>query len=440
MDEHLLAGIFRWNPWLETPAAWPGAVERRLPRPFVPRRVAPALEAVGGQRAALVIGPRQAGKSTLIWDAVRSRHRSCLYVHAEDPLIAGWCASASSFLADFDRLPGPPEALFLDEAQRLENAALFVKGLVDIGFGRPIYVTGSSSFHLGDRIRESLAGRATRVRLLPFSLDELLAYEGVPAGDVRALVVGRRIWERQMLFGGFPDIYLHGDEQQRLFDLVESFVLRDASDRHRIRHPAALRKLLQLMAGQVGNLVRQSEWAAICQIAASTVADYAGILEESHVVRLLPVFAGGRRAELTSSPKVYFIDNGVRNLLARDFSPIATRADRGALFENWVCGELLKSLLDPAELHHWRTRSGAEVDFVLFRPGAAPVAVEAKLDGRPPRLSRGARSFIEAYRPQRFITVTAGAGGEAEILGADCVWCRPHELTGALPASFLRLS
>lgn len=391
-------------------------------------------------RALLVIGPRQAGKSTFLWSIIRGRHSGCLYLQCEDPLIAGWCRSASAFAADLDELAGPPEALFLDEVQHLPDAGLFIKGLVDIGLPQPIYVTGSSSYHLGSKVRESLAGRASRLRLYPFSLREVLAHEGAGRTALGTRLAAKAAWERQMRFGCFPDVYLHDGEERRLFDLVEAFVVRDASDRFRIKKRASFRRLLHLMAGQVGNLVRMSEWAAICQVSAPTVADYAAILEETHVVRLLPVFRGGKRVELTATTKVFFVDNGVRNLLAGDFAPCEHRADRGALFENWVFAELTKTLLVPDELHYWRTRSGAEVDFVLYRPGANPIAIEAKLDGPSPRISRGARSFIDAYSPDLFITVTRDCVGETKIRETRCIWCRPEELAGLIPATFRRIN
>lgn len=436
MDSHLLRGICRWNPWLERPATWDDAVKRKLPAPFVSR--SPALPVGDGQvgRALLVVGPRQAGKSTFLWHLIGSRHARCLYLHCEDPLIATWCASPSSFAADFDELPGPPEAIFLDEAQRLPNAGLFVKGLVDIGLPVPIYVTGSSSYHLGSRVRESLAGRASRLCLYPFSLREVVDFEAPSRGGAAVRLAAQRAWSRQMRFGCFPDIYLHDGEERRLFDLVEAFVIRDASDLFRIQKPAALRKLLHLMAGQVGNLVNMSEWATLCQLSAPTAADYAAILEEAHVVRLLPVFHGGKRAELTATSKVYFVDNGIRNLLVGDFSAVENRADRGSLFENWLFGELTKMLPQPGDLHYWRTKSGAEVDFVLYRPGLPPVAIEAKLNGCAPKLSRGARSFIEAYAPSHFITVSADAQGETTVSGTPCIWCRPHELAKHIPKEF----
>jgi len=335
-------------------------------------------------------------------------------------------------MRDFESLPGPPEALFLDEAQHLDNAGLFVKGVVDAPRPLNVYVTGSSAFHLRDKTRESLAGRAVRVLLLPLSMSELLAH----VGGAWTAASASTILERQLLFGAYPEVYLKGDEIMRLLDLVEAFVMRDASDLYRIQRPAAFRTLIKLAALQIGGLVNLSEWAALTGLSVNTVSAYISVMEESWVARRLYLFHGGKRAEFTKTPKIYFLDNGLRNRLLNNFSPLPDRTDRGALFENWVFGELMKNLVYPDDLRYWRTRGGAEVDFVLHQPGTPPVAIEAKLNPRLGRLSRGARSFLDSYRPEVFVTVSPDLEGDKEILGIRCLWVRPEQLPAAIPTRF----
>jgi predicted AAA+ superfamily ATPase len=436
MDAYRLAAVTRWNPWIEAPSASEAWISEHVPLAFVPRFPAIPAPSPDPARAVLVIGPRQAGKSTFLWSLLRDRHRRILLVQGDDPVMAEWCHSPAAFATDLDRLPERPDAIVIEEAQHLVNAGLFVKGLIDLKAGFCVYVTGSSSYHLRARVRESLAGRASRLRLYPLSLRELLAREGVVADDLRAESLAAPILGRLGRYGGYPGVYLHDREPQRLMELIEAFVLRDASDVFKVAKPAAFRTLLRLMAGQIGNLVNLTEWAGITRVAVSTVSDWAAILEECHVVRLLPVFAGGKRVELTASPKLYFLDNGVRNALVGDFAALDARADRGALFENLVFGELMKTLAEPDDLHYWRTKGGAEIDFVLWRQGSAPVAIEVKTDALPGRISRGARSFLEGYRPEVFLTVTMGDESEAIVDGVPCRWLKLHRLAGALPERF----
>ncbi len=212
-----------------------------------------------------------------------------LYLNLEDPLLRsalGVAVELASLLRE--RYPFI-RAVFLDEAQHLSDAGIFVKGLVDARLGIPILVTGSSSFHLMSMTRESLAGRADRLRLLPFSLKELMRQEN-PENPVAARSLCERIFRRQMIHGSYPAVYLAPADQDRvrlLNDLTEALILRDASDLFRIKRVDVFRKLLTLLAGQAGNLVNFSELASVCRVDAGTIHAYVEILKESHIVKVV---------------------------------------------------------------------------------------------------------------------------------------------------------
>ncbi len=432
MDPALLRHLEAANPWLREPASFLTAVRHRLPEPFLPRRVPGAERWPERGKAHLIVGARQAGKSTFLWQRFAAAGTAPLFLDASEPLVRAWCKNPTLALADLRGLVGPEVPVFLDEAQHLDEAGLFVKGLVDGGLESPLYVTGSGAFHLGSRTRESLAGRAVRVVLHPFSLEEVTA----GLDTLPPLLRGARVEEcveRQLVTGSYPEAWLGGRPEETLYHLVQSVVLRDASDLYRIERPDALATLLRLAAGQVGSLVNLSEWASVCGVARGTVANYLELLVESHVLRLVRPFAGGRRAELVRLPKVFFCDNGLRNAALGLFQPWETRPDRGALMENWVAAELGKRLapLDPVEsLHFWRTKSGAEVDLVLVR-GRELLPIEVKAGGLAgPRLSRSARSFIQAYRPERFLVVCSGPRDETRVGDTLVRWVGAGDLAG----------
>jgi len=301
--------------------------------------------------------------------------------------------------------------------------------------GAPILVTGSSAFHLGSRTRESLAGRATRTRLLPFSLLEVTAsLETEPAAIRRTLV--DRHFRRHAIVGGYPDVWLSDAPEIELTDLVESIILRDASDLFRIGRPDAFRRVLRLAATQAGTLVNLSEWASIAGVSRDTVASYLEILESGHVLALVRPFAGGRRAEITSTPKVFLVDNGIRSRLLHDFKPLDERVDKGATLENWVFTELWKELPEGAQLHFWRSTGGAELDFVLVR-GETLVGVEVKAE-RPRRatIPRAARSFVRAYEPRELWIVNPGLETRESLDGTDVLWTPPTDLAARVQEAF----
>jgi hypothetical protein len=173
--------ILQYNPWLTQPDQADVSLRRYLPETYVPREAEPVQ--LRNDRALLIVGPRQSGKSTLAWRLLQSCAPNILYLNLEDPLLRSVLGAAVELVALIRERYSFIQAVFLDEVQHLPDAGIFVKGLVDAKLGIPILVTGSSSFHLMSRTRESLAGRADRLRLLPFSLKELLRQEN-PANPI----------------------------------------------------------------------------------------------------------------------------------------------------------------------------------------------------------------------------------------------------------------
>ena len=409
MDQHLRRILSLDNRWLEGEPrmAWIG---RYLPAAFVPRRLRLEVD----ERVAVVVGPRQSGKSTLIWKTLAESGRDTLYLNCEEPSLREWLRSPAAFLADLEDWLGSVPDLFFEEIQHLAEAGLFLKGLADRRTGRHIFATGSSAFDLEAATRESLAGRARRYLLLPLSLQEIAAsLEAAPA--VREARIEQAI-ERLAVFGGYPAVYSAKEPRELLASLVEAFVVRDASDRFRIQHTAAFRRILELAASQIGNLVNASEWAALVGVSNDTVAEHVRLLEETHVLRLVRPFVGGKRAELTSARKVFFLDNGIRNQLFGGFARLSDRPDRGALLENFVFSELAKSihpLLDT--ISYWRSKSGAEMDFVIQHQGRL-FACEVKAGDARGKISRSSRSFIEAYSPE-VLLITSREAHPATTIG-----------------------
>jgi predicted AAA+ superfamily ATPase len=349
----------------------------------------------------------------LIWHTVSGLNQRAVLLNCEEPAIREWLVSPSVFLSELAELDPSIGIIFLEEAQHLKDAGLFIKGIVDLRSGIKIFVTGSSSFHLEAKTRESLAGRADRHRLLPFSLLELSQSDYMKENPVG--IKRRKILEMMLIYGGYPAVVFSGQPQSELAGLSEAFIIRDASDRFRINNTAAFRKLLALAASQIGNLVNFSEWGSICGISNDTAANYAALLAESHIITMVRPFAGGKRAEITSAPKVFFMDNGIRNTMFGGFKTFSERVDTGALVENLVFSELAKRvnpLLDG--LYFWRNKSGAEVDFVLERQGRL-TGIEVKAGDCRGRISRSSRSFIEAYAPHDFIVVNSGKYPEIRI-------------------------
>ena len=425
MDERLFSVLRAHNPWLSEPEAQERLLRAGLPSPYVQRSRSLSLEP---GRVALVVGPRQSGKSTWVRHELANAGAPVLVLHGEEPRVRELASSAGEMLDALSEVLTGDTVLAFEEVQRLPDAALLLKGVVDLQPRRRVVATGSSSLQLRSRTRESLAGRARRTLLLPFALREVSAGLGDDLVPAAREVKMRAAWERLVLFGGYPEAWLSDSPAERLYHLVEAIALRDTSDLFRIDRPAALRRLLSLAAADIGNLVNLSHWAEVAGVSRPTVERYLGVVEDVHLLRLVRPFAGGRRAEITGTPKVFLVDNGLRNALFGGFVPLDNRADRGSLFENAVFGELSKSLRLLDELMFWHSKGGAEVDFVVRR-GSQLVAIEVKAgDLRAPRISRSLRSFVKAYEPASVGVINAALSADEVVSGVPVLFRRPWEL------------
>lgn len=425
MDQITLQVLLGHNPWLIDEGAWGDTPAIHLPELYVQRKPVSSLH-LQNDRINLVVGPRQSGKSTFIWHQLSSSVAPCLTVNCEERLCRELCKSPAIFLHEIEQITNKMPGLFFEEVQHLEEAGLFLKGLVDLKPGVPIYVTGSASYHLRSKTRESLAGRSARISILPFGILEL-GDEDLPPllAEQKAL----RTWDDLLTWGGYPEVVLNSEKRRILAHLVEAFILRDASDLYKIRRPDAFRKLLSLVASQIGNLVNYSNLAEIVGVSVNTVIEYLNLMAESHLIKLVTPFFGGKRAEIKSTPKIYFLDNGVRNILFGGFAAVDERPDIGPLTENLVLTELCKNtnpLLDT--IMYWRSSSGAEVDFVVRRPNEL-IAMEVKAgELKRPKISRSLRSFIEAYQPDRVYVVNRSREEIVDINGSEVIFKRHIEI------------
>lgn len=430
MDAEILDRLLQLNPWLGAPARYRAEITRHLPPDMIARRTRlPNFE--DPRRAKLLIGPRQVGKSTLLWSRLLDQApQSVLVLNAEESAVQRWLRSAAAVIHDLETELPTIRTLFIEEAQHLDEAGLVIKGIIDARRDLDVLVTGSSAYHLEARTRESLAGRAIRRVILPFSVAELLEHDPSPLPAVQGRRA-REIVERQLVHGAYPGVWFHERPADELGELVEAFVIRDASDRFEIQRPDAFRRLLQLCAGQVGSMVNLAEWASILGISAGTVRQYLGVLEDSWIVHQLPAFAGGKRSEITSASRLHLYDMGLRNALLGNFSAdLRRRADLGALLEGWVFGELCKSKDRAWTLHYWRTKGGAEMDFVLAC-GTRVIGVEVRA-GAHGRISRSTRSFIEAYAPELVLVVGLDEEEHADRLDQTELRWLPPQALGAL--------
>ncbi len=296
--------------------------------------------------------------------------------------------------------------LFIDEVQRLENPGLLLKAIADLELPYKMIATSSSQLEIKSKVQEFLTGRQFAVKILPLSSQEL----------------GKEFdWEKQAVWGGYPQIVTSSQKQLQLAQLYESYIQKDIIEILKVGKPDVLRKLLSLVAHSSGQLVNFNQLATDCQVSAKTIQNYLSILEQTFVLTRITPFVGNKRSEVTSNPIFYFIDNGFRNYALDNFTPVAGRQNSGLLIESLVFQEIFKFRAQKFlsfNIHYWRTTSGAEVDFVIQRGVKAPLPIEVKFQNlSSPSITRSFRSFLQAYKPPRAVLINKNQIGEVEFEG-----------------------
>ncbi|HEX8503994.1 MAG TPA: ATP-binding protein [Hymenobacter sp.] len=346
------------------------------------RALLPAIEnrLLTSSKIVLIYGPRQAGKTTLVRQVLSNIPVRKLEINADELRYVDVLSSRD--LNQLKQLVEGYELLFIDEAQRIPNIGLNLKILHD---GLPqlkIIVTGSSSFELANRTQEPLTGRTWTYTLFPIATTELRAQHN--PFELRQLL------DQQLLYGAYPEIFglpNQQDKVQYLHELSTAYLYRDVLEMANLRHPDKLRKLLSLLALQVGSPVSLNELGNALQMSKDTVAHYLDLLEKAFVVFRLSGFSRNLRKEVVKMDKVYFYDLGVRNAILNNFSPLAARPDAGAVWENFLVVERRKRNAyapSPALPYYWRTYTGAELDYVEDLDGQL-AGYEFKLTKKAPQ-------------------------------------------------------
>jgi len=304
-------------------------------------------------------GARQVGKTTLAKALLQKFPEGSLYLTCDDPDVRE--AFHQKTLAYMKHFLGDLRLLVLDEAQRVPNIGITLKLLVDGWPELQVIATGSSSFELGQTLREPLTGRKFEFWIPTLTMNELTDHYGN--------LETRRSLEHRILYGTYPEVVTLGGPagKERLQEISRDYLYKDLLAFGSIRNPEALQKLLQALALQIGQEVSFPELAATVGIDKNTVQQYIRILEEACVIFQLPPYARNRRNELKKLRKVFFWDTGIRNAILGNFQQLDLRIDKGALWENFLLSERLKALsnqLRHVKPHFWRTTSQQEIDYI----------------------------------------------------------------------------
>lgn len=319
----------------------------------------------------IILGPRQAGKTTLAKSLLKrfgaeEDYFDCELAEVRRHFVVGDPHKLRALI-------GKRKLVVFDEAQTIENIGKILKVFYDTHPEIKIIATGSSAFDLANKIREPLTGRADEFMLYPLSLREV--HSAIPLNRAR--------FNDLLRFGSYPAVVAaHNDEDKatEIKRIATNYLYKDVFTFEALRNPKAFEDLVTHLAERTSGTVSTNDLARECGVAPKTIESYLRLLEQAFVVRRVYSFSRNYANELKKAYKVYFLDVGVRNAFSGEGLAAEPSRDAGARFESLVFSEFLKSdslSPFPPRTHFWRTRDKKEIDFIRVS-GSTIEATEAK--------------------------------------------------------------
>jgi predicted AAA+ superfamily ATPase len=351
------------------------------------------------QKVMMVFGPRRVGKTFLLKQLVQRFEGKSLVLNGEDADSVAMLEPVS--IANYKHVLEGVDLLAIDEAQHVPDIGNKLKLIVDEIPGIRVVASGSSSFDLKNQAGEPLVGRGTQFTLLPFSQQELAAIESP--------IESKRNLESRLLYGSYPEVVAsdsYSEKREYLNDIVESYLLKDILAVDGVKNSGKMRDLLRLVAYQMGNELSYEEIGKQLGISKNTVERYLDLLQKVFVLYRLGGYSKNLRKEVAKSSKWYFVDNGIRNAVIRNYEPYQLRSDedRGALWENYIITERLKRNHNERlglEYYFWRTYDRQEIDLIELGSGVMN-AFEMKSGKKTPSAPK---AFANAYPEAQFAAV-----------------------------------
>jgi len=344
------------------------------------RKIIPKLiDFIDDKEIIVLHGSRQVGKTSVLRYLIDNYLRkeagnNLFYFDLEDFALLELCNEGTDRVMDYLKAKGADASrktyLLIDEIQYLNNPSSFLKLFCDrYGSSVKLIVSGSSTFLIKKKFKNSLVGRIIDFELFPLDFEEFLEFKD-KRFNLRAKMPHQaedeinRLYKEFVLYGGYPAIVLENNvakKEIKLKQMINTYIKRDIRDLAEIRELDKFNNLIKVLSVQAGSLLNITELSNTLRLSKKTVEDYIFFLENTYIIRRVRPFYKNIRSELSKMSKIFFEDTGLMNLLAnKTFSQNST----GNMLENSIYSQLRKNL-DVESLYFWRTNRGQEVDFVV---------------------------------------------------------------------------
>ncbi|MDQ1355038.1 MAG: hypothetical protein QG657_5347 [Acidobacteriota bacterium] len=358
----------------------------------------------------VIHGSRQVGKTSLMKYLMQYNLKShapsqnIIYMDLEDFTLLNLCNAGVDNTVNYLKTIGCDFSqrifLFIDEIQYLDNPSSFLKLFHDRYSPRiKLLVSGSSSFAIKSKFKDSLVGRIFSFELFGLDFEEFLWFKDT-AHDLGQMVpealypVLREYYKEHVLYGSYPKLVLSDSIEKKeliLKEIINTYVKKDIFELSNIKNIKKFNDLIVLLAGQGTGQLNLNELTNTLGLNRETLEKYLFILENTYIIKQVPPFSRNIRIELTRMPEVFMEDTGMMNLLA---NKTFIRELSGALFENSVFS-LLRKNGSIENIFYWRTSQGHEVDFIYEPTQGKLFAMEVKL-----RFSKQSMTAVNYFKQQ----------------------------------------
>ena len=341
--------------------------------------------------AVAILGPRQAGKTTLVKEIRKQLSKESIYLDLENPADLGVLDHPVEFLNSVSN-----KTVIIDEIQRKPDLFPVLRAVIDSNRVNSRFILlGSASPQLLFLSNETLAGRIVYLELTPFEHTE-----------IQHLTDFRSHW----LKGGFPEPFLIQDQRVRkewFKSFISAYTERDLQLLGLSTSPANLQRLIQMISAIQGGMLNSSSLSNSLGISSPGVSNAISFFERSFIIRLLQPWHSNIGKRLVKTPKIYIRDSGIANYVLNitDYESLLRHPHLGNLWEGYVIEDIINTLGDEYSYYFYRTADGTECDLLIFRGEECLAAIDAKFVPSPQRTKSMTITIQDLKPPKAFFVV-----------------------------------
>lgn len=336
----------------------------------------------------LLTGPREVGKQSIVQEILTAAGLAYLELNGQKRVTKKMFESINE--ETLKESFGKNRYVVIHEAQYLDKLQEIIEVLLSSDWNITLILTCSYEPVMDEVLREVLQLQGLEMQLMPPSFYELAQHNGLP--------VEESLLEQRLIYGNYPSVVSNLDKaKSKLRELVDQVIFTNLGVTDRINKGKKLMHMLQILAFEIGDAISYNDIGERCGLDNETVERYIDLLEKSFVLIKLPSYFNNHRYELKKSHTIYFLDNGIRNVLINNFNPMHLRNDWDKIWKNWLISERIKwNRLNnkQVEYYFWKTHTKQIMDFIEVENGSVS-AYKTSWEKR--KKMKFPASFAEAY-------------------------------------------